>query len=398
VTYGEFAANGSYTLENVPTGTYMVTETNATEAGTVTGYYLIENDSTTSGEATLNGRNSGVVVLTNVYGPVAASLTINKVFTYTGEENVNKAAEANLQFRVIGPNYDQTFTYTGGPITLTGLTPGSYAVYEVNASGLNAAWTLLSSSVTGGAVEISAGNPNAVVNLKNDYRVATTSVVVMKVWSDMDDLDESRPESLTMTLSNGMTAVLNEANNWTAEIKDLPLLDAAGQTIQYTWTEPPVPGYTMTGKLVFGNTTVFTNTHVPELTSVFVSKIWQDYDNEAGMRPATLRVTLSDGQTVILSADNGWAASIDNLPVYKHGEKVTYTWSEQVVLGYTSDVKVNGNMTVFTNTYRERPEPPPDTPVPPKVPGTPTNLIEIDDYQTALGVQVVINHVGDCFD
>ncbi|MBQ6365991.1 MAG: Cna B-type domain-containing protein, partial [Oscillospiraceae bacterium] len=396
VYYSDFANNGSYTLTNVPTGTYSVTELNA---GTlVDGYYLNNAQSTTSGTATLTGRNSAVIVLTNTYGPEAASLIISKTFNYQGDGNVDKASELKLQFRITGPNnFSTDVTYSGAPITVTVPGPGTYAVYETNANALNAAWTLLGTSVTAGSVDVVAGNVAPTINLTNNYEVATTSVAVAKIWSDMDDLDESRPESLTMTLSNGMTVELNEANKWTAEIKDLPLFDAAGQTITYTWTEPPVPGYTMTGMLVLGNLTVFTNTHIPELTSVSVSKIWQDNDNASHMRPATLRVTLSDGQSVILSEANGWAATIKNLPVYKHGEKVDYTWSEQEVLGYTqTSVIITDDMTVFTNTYRHRPPPPPDTPVPPNVPGEP--LIEIEDYGTPLGIEVIINHVGDCFD
>ena len=34
----------------------------------------------------------------------------------------------------------------------------------------------------------------------------------------------------------------------------------------------------------------------------------------------------------------------------------------------------------------------------PKVAGKPVALIEMDDYETALGVEIMINHVGDCFD
>ena len=401
VRYNVFAANGSYTLENVPTGEYRVEELNAGEL--IAGYYL-RNDSTTAGTARLTGSNSGVIVLTNIYSPQAASFVINKVFTYQGEETVDKAAETKLQFRVVGPNnFTADYTYAGGPITVAVPGPGTYAVYEINANGLNPAWTLLNTSVTAGAVEVVAGNGAPTVNLTNNYQVTTTSVTVAKIWSDMDDLDESRPDSITMTLSNGPTVTLSAENNWTGEIKDLPMFDAAGQLITYTWSEPVVKGYTMTGKLVLGNLTVFTNTHIPELTAMTVSKIWQDYDNAVGMRPATLTChLLANGtviDTVVLNPGNGWTATRDNLPSTKAGEPVTYSWSEQEVLGYTqTSVVVTDNVTVFTNTYRERPEPPGDTPVPPNVPGVPSNLVEIDDYGTALGVQVVINHVGDCFD
>jgi hypothetical protein len=35
---------------------------------------------------------------------------------------------------------------------------------------------------------------------------------------------------------------------------------------------------------------------------------------------------------------------------------------------------------------------------PPKLPGEWWRLIPIEDYRTALGVVVLINHCGDCFD
>ena len=68
---------------------------------------------------------------------------------------------------------------------------------------------------------------------------------------------------------------------------------------------------------------------------------------------------------------------------------------------YTTTTQVTDaatNTTVITNTYN-RYEPPEDTTTdgePPKFPGNP--LTDIDDYGTPLGVEVILNHVGDCFD
>jgi len=78
------------------------------------------------------------------------------------------------------------------------------------------------------------------------------------------------------------------------------------------------------------------------------------------------------------------------------GEKVTYTWTEQSVLSYTlSNVEVKAGVTTFTNRLWERPEEPTQGKKP-KNPGNP--VITIDEYDTPLGVDVIINHVGDCFD
>ena len=122
-----------------------------------------------------------------------------------------------------------------------------------------------------------------------------------------------------------------------------------------------------------------------------VHKNWDDSNNAAGFRPAKLRVTLSNGTSYILSKDNGWTVTVNNLPKYRNGVEIKYTWSEQSVLGYTqTKVVTDGNVTTFTNTFNIIPPPGSDRP------GNKLTLIE--DNQTALGIDVVINHVGDCFE
>ena len=52
-------------------------------------------------------------------------------------------------------------------------------------------------------------------------------------------------------------------------------------------------------------------------------------------------------------------------------------------------------MTTFTNKVIEVPEVPQDQPKP-RTFGNPIYIFE--EYETALGIPVLINHVGDCFD
>jgi len=86
----------------------------------------------------------------------------------------------------------------------------------------------------------------------------------------------------------------------------------------------------------------------------------------------------------------------DNLPLKIKGEEVTYTWVEQEVRGYKAEpAKVDGMTTTFTNRFIKVPEVPPDKPKPPTF-GPPTYVFE--EYDTARGIPVLINHVGDCFD
>ena len=79
-----------------------------------------------------------------------------------------------------------------------------------------------------------------------------------------------------------------------------------------------------------------------------------------------------------------------------NGKVVEYSWTEQDVAGYYQSGKsVNGTVTVFTNTTNHVPKVPTGW----KQPKMPKDEWEdIRDYDTALGMETIINHVGDCFD
>jgi hypothetical protein len=236
--------------------------------------------------------------------------------------------------------------------------------------------------------------------ITNHYKPARFCVGVTKHWDDNADVDRKRPETLTVHLSSTagleLDVELNEANGWTHLERSVPMYFDNGTRIEYTWTEPELDKYESTTIVTAeGTMTVFYNRHVPnvpevvpepELTSSSVTKIWDDNNNAAGKRPTSLRVTLSNGDSYILNAANNWSITVDNLPKFtEDGKEISYTWSEQTVISYKqTDKRVVGTTTIFTNTYR-----------PPYKPGENTT---IEETPTPLGIDVEINHVGDCFD
>ena len=137
------------------------------------------------------------------------------------------------------------------------------------------------------------------------------------------------------------------------------------------------------------------------MITLTVKKIWQDQDNQLKQRPESIRITLNNAITVILNEANQWSAEITDLPVYKEGQIIEYTWTEQTVLGYTQVSAVTeGNETVFTNRLYDREQDQPTQPAQggrvPRMAGKPTDTIE--DYGTPLGIDTEYNHAGDCFD
>ena len=186
--------------------------------------------------------------------------------------------------------------------------------------------------------------------IENTYSTETTDVTVKKEWDDHNNQDGIRPDKITVTLSNGESVELKEENHWTATISHLPKYDK-GVEIEYTWKEIEVEGYEST-KVEEGSVTTFTNYHKPEEVSITVKKEWDDYNNQDGIRPDKITVTLSNGESVELKEENHWTATISHLPKYDKGVEIEYTWKEIEVEGYESTKVEEGSVTTFTNYHK----------------------------------------------
>lgn len=180
--------------------------------------------------------------------------------------------------------------------------------------------------------------------IKNTYEPRKTSVAVSKEWLDHDDQDGIRPESVTVCLlADGQetdeTLILNANNNWTGTFENLPAIHA-GTEITYTVEEIEVDGYTaeVSGNAAHGY--VIQNTHEPEETSISVSKQWDDAEDQDGLRPTYIAVSLfangnDTGETILLDNANNWFGSFTNLPKYENGEPINYSVQEDAIDGYT---------------------------------------------------------------
>jgi len=221
-------------------------------------------------------------------------------------------------------------------------------------------------------------------------------IPVRKIWDDDNNKDGNRPSSVTVHLfADGVeiaTVTLSDANNWRHVFRHLPKFAEDGHEIYYSITEDPVEHYDS----IFDGTTI-TNRYKPEERTITIIKYWDDNNNAKGLRPDRIIATLNNGMSVELNEKNNWSATISHLPVWVNGEKMNYFWKEIEVLGYQLvNMEVNGDVTTLTNKLFEYPEEPPEGKQVPPTRGTPVLIIE--EYGTPLGIEVIINHVGDCFD
>lgn len=188
-------------------------------------------------------------------------------------------------------------------------------------------------------------------NITNKHTPEVTNISGTKTWSDNDNQDNARPESIVIRLMNGTKEVdyqivkPNAQGVWSWSFNNLPKKDN-GTDIVYTIIEDPVKDYTTN---VDGYNVI--NTHSPEKTAVEGVKTWADADNQDGIRPSKITVNLLKNGKKIDSQEvteaNGWKWSFKNLDRYENGKEIQYSVSEEVVSGYKPEV--NGYN--ITNTH-----------------------------------------------
>ena len=200
--------------------------------------------------------------------------------------------------------------------------------------------------------EDSQGN----IIITNKHVPEKTKVEGQKTWSDNDNQDGKRPESITVNLLADGRKVkevkATAATDWKYSFTDLPKYEN-GKMIKYTVTENTVDDY---------NTEIegydIKNSYTPEETSVTVTKRWNDSNDKDRIRPERIKVQLyangeKKGEAVELKAGSNWSYTWNRLPKKAKGKDIKYTVKEEgSPSGYTVSVddKDHGNI-IITNSH-----------------------------------------------
>lgn len=210
-------------------------------------------------------------------------------------------------------------------------------------------------------------SPNQVI--RKDYTkvgLKPFGITIKKAWSDSDDRDGKRPQSVTVHLyadgqDTGKSAVLSDANNWQASFGSddgLCVLNDEGDTIAYSVKEETPEGYLADVRMNptdTGYEFTVTNKHRVETVEIAGRKIWDDANDAAGKRPKEVKIDLyADGElvkskTVKAQDSSEWGYSFGSLPKYRdHGIEIAYEVREDTYYeGYVTSVAG----TDVTNTY-----------------------------------------------
>ncbi|MCC8046346.1 MAG: Cna B-type domain-containing protein, partial [Clostridiales bacterium] len=300
--------------------------------------YTITEDVVTDYTATVTGFD-----VTNSYTPGKTSVSVTKAWDDSNNQDGIRPASITVTLVKNGTATDQTVT-----LSETNSWTASFTDLDEYTNGTRNIYTVQEESVTGYTSTITGDATTGYV-ITNTRTPEETSVQVTKVWSDADNQDGIRADSVTVKLladgaDTGKTVTLNADNSWTAGFTGLAKY-ADGKEIAYTVEEVNVPeGYTaeVTGTAAAGFT--ITNTHIPGTVVVTGTKTWFDNDNLSGERPASITINLLadgekvDSQTVTAAEDGTWTYSFANLAKYKDGKEITYTITEEAVAGYTATI------------------------------------------------------------
>lgn len=312
-------------------------------------------ESTVAGYTTDIRDNGHTFTVTNTHIPAAVNVDVTKV--WTDGENQDGNRPDSISVILTGSDGNR---YTA---TITAANNWKYTFSKLPKffnEGTQIEYTLAEDAVSGYSNIIEKKDDYTFV-LTNQYSPATVDIPVVKKWSDDNDRDGARPESVNIVLNGSdgklYTGTLSAENGYTYVFQSVPKFHNSGTLISYTVAEEKVAGYTTeVAKDSSGYKFTLTNTKPIETVTKTISKVWEDSNNQDGLRPSAITVIMTgdDGSRRVksVSAAENWTTTFENLPKNQnHGQSIQYTVSEAFVSGYTDKVTQNGDNYTITNIH-----------------------------------------------
>ena len=312
-------------------------------------------ESTVDGYTTDIRDNGHTFTVTNTHIPAVVNVDVTKVWTDGENQDGNRPDSISV---ILTGNDGNRYT-----ATITAANNWKYTFSKLPKffnEGTQIEYTLAEDAASGYSNVIEKKD-NYTFVLTNKYSPATVDIPVVKKWNDDNDRDGARPESVNIVLNGSdgklYTGTLSAENGYTYVFQSVPKFHNSGTLISYTIAEEKVTGYTTeVAKDSSGYKFTLTNTKSIETVTKTVSKVWDDNNNQDGLRPTAITVILTgdDGSRRVKSvtAAENWTVTFENLPKNQnHGQNIQYTVSEAFVSGYTDEVTQNGNNYTITNTH-----------------------------------------------
>lgn len=310
-------------------------------------------------------QNEGTIILYTIKEEAVDGYTQKSVTTTAGFDLTNTHEIQTADYEVkkvwIDDNDRDGARPTSITLTLTGSDGSKYTKLMTAADNWNAVtfervpmfnggkyitYTLTENEVPSYINSIEVSEDGKHFTVTNTHAPDHTVINITEVWHDENDQDGIRPRKMTAIVvgSNGNRheVPLHSSGDWHYTCDDLVKYWKNGQLVDYTVEAVTIDGYTSEVKSLGNNVFEVHNTHIPETISKTVTKTWKDNENQDGIRPASVTVTLTGSnavsKTATLNEDNGWTATFENLPKRDHGNIVAYNVKESDTAGYEASV------------------------------------------------------------
>ena len=289
--------------------------------------------------------------ITNTHEPERLAKTVTKVW----DDNNNQDGLRPNTLRIALTGTDGTYIEKSLS-TANNWTETFDGLYKYFKEGTPIQYTIDEEAV--GGYEKGISEKDNLITITNTHAPEKLDLIVNVVWNDANNQDGYRPDAATIHMSG--TDGTQDAKDFTKDsswssivFKDLDHYKD-GNEIKYTVAEDEIPQYT-TSIAVNGNVVTVTNTHIPEITLRNISVVWEDNNDQDGLRPDTVSVKLKGNDKFIdsseLNEDVKWKHSFTKLPVRENGNEITYTAEENEIPGYTTSIEKTDTGYVFTNTH-----------------------------------------------
>ena len=308
-------------------------------------------------QATAGDATTGFTI-TNSYTPKGVDIAVSA--NWDDQDNQDGIRPEAVEAELYADNVS-----TNKKVRLTADTDwkATFEKLAVNKNGKPINYTLQATKVDGYDLTTSGSGAEGLV-LKYTHKVRAVDVTAAVKWADGDNQDGIRPASVTLQLkadgeNSGDPIAVNANSNWTKKWSGLAEYKA-GKKVVYTVGVSEISDYTVeiTGDAATGFTV--TATHVPAKAEVKASVVWDDAENQDGIRPEAVEAEIyagdvSNSKKVRLTADNNWTASFGEMELKKDGQEIKYTLVGTKADGYTYTCTGSGAAGLVL-TYTHKPE------------------------------------------
>ena len=309
-------------------------------------------------QATAGDAATGFTI-TNSYTPKGVDIAVSA--NWDDQDNQDGIRPEAVEAELYADNVS-----TNKKVRLTADTDwkATFEKLAVNKNGKPINYTLQATKVEGYDLTTEGSGADGLV-LKYTHKVKAVDVTATVKWADGENQDGIRPNTVNLQLKAdgenvGDAIVVNANSNWTKTWSGLAEYKA-GKKVTYTVEATGIRSeykVEITGDAATGFTV--TATHVPAKAEVKASVVWDDADNQDGIRPESVEAEIyagdvSNSKKVRLTAENNWTASFGEMELKKDGQEIKYTLVGTKADGYTYTCTGSGAAGLVL-TYTHKPE------------------------------------------